>query len=212
MLPESIFTLNGWCTREKADFLYNLVLKSESALTVELGVFAGRSLIPMALAHKALNKGVIYGIDPWEKSASTQNYPAEDANYQWWNTLNHDAIYTCFLKSLKDYDIEDITKVIKSKSKDSVDIFAPESIYILHQDGNHSEETSCNEIALYADKIRKEGYWIMDDTDWETTKKAQEFILTKGFIEVYDAKAWKVYQKTIAHLYPKSPQDETETC
>ena len=196
-LPDSIFTLNGWCTREKAEFLYNLVVKSESELTVELGVFAGRSLIPMALAHKAQGKGHVYGIDPWQKSASTQNYDTQDANYQWWNNLNHDAIYTCFLKSLHDYLVDDITTTIRTTSSahSTVDTFAPESIYILHQDGNHSEDTSCTEIELYTPKVRKGGYWVMDDTDWETTRKAQELILTKGFIEVHDAKAWKVYQK-----------------
>ena len=74
---------------------------------------------------------------------------------------------------------------------------------MLHQDGNHSEEMSCLDIELWSNKIKKKGYWLMDDTNWPTTQKAQKLIITKGFIEIdvdngfgkIEGREWKLYQK-----------------
>jgi hypothetical protein len=70
-----------------------------------------------------------------------------------------------------------------------------ESIDFLHQDSNHSEEISCEEVELYHSKVKPDGIWCFDDTDWSTTKKAQQLLLTKGYTEVYNAVSWKIYRK-----------------
>ncbi len=196
-LPESIFALEGWCTREKAQKLYDVVISVKPESIVELGVFAGRSFIPMALALKANGKGCITGIDPWAVSSSIENYDSQDQNHLWWNGLDHEKIYNCFKSSIKDYDISTISTHIRATSKECVDTFTSDSIDIMHQDGNHSETVSCDEIEIYASKIRPGGLWIMDDTDWESTRKAQRLILEHGFTMVEDFTSWVIYKKTI---------------
>lgn len=194
-LPDSIFTMNGWCTKEKASRLYDLVLSAKPATVVELGVFAGRSFIPMALGLKHNQQGTITGVDPWAKTASTENYDPNDPNFIWWNSLDHEMILNCFKDSLKHYDVELFSSYIRSTSSEALQSFADGSIDILHQDGNHSEETSCKEIDMYAPKLRVDGYWIMDDTDWESTSKAQKLIIKKGFILLEDHTSWRIYKK-----------------
>ncbi len=62
---------------------------------------------------------------------------------------------------------------------------------------------SCLDIELWSNKIKKKGYWLMDDTNWPTTQKAQKLIITKGFIEIdvdngfgkIEGREWKLYQK-----------------
>src|SRR3990167_10736869 len=57
--------LQGWCTREKAAYLIDLILIEKPKKIVEIGVFQGKSLIPMACALEANGSGLIFGIDPW---------------------------------------------------------------------------------------------------------------------------------------------------
>jgi hypothetical protein len=195
LLPESIFSMHGWCTRDKAERIYQLVRDAKPAEVVELGVFAGRSFVPLALGLKHNGKGVITGIDPWAKSASTEHYDSEDENYQWWNSLDHEAIFQWFLKALDDYGVREISKYMRTVSKECAHLFEDESIGVLHQDGNHSVASSCEEVEIYAPKVTPGGYWIMDDTNWDTTLPAQNLILEKGFDLLEDHKEWRLYIK-----------------
>ena len=65
----------------------------------------------------------------------------------------------------------------------------------MHQDSNHSEKISCNEVELYKNKLKTNGIWVMDDTNWDTTKKAQILLVSYNFEELYDSGDWKVYKK-----------------
>ena len=95
--------LHGWCTPEKASHLYNLVLDHENPLCVELGVFAGRSLVAIALGAKAMN-GTAVGIDAWSKEACEQGVN-DIANTEWWNNINYDFF-------ISKYDIETQTLIL----------------------------------------------------------------------------------------------------
>lgn len=195
MLPKSIFNMHGWCSEEKAGILYNLIKDTKPELVVELGVFGGRSFVPMALALKSNDKGICIGIDPWKKDASITNYDPSDPNYIWWNSLNHEEIFNSFKSALIHYEIEHISKYIRKTSLESLSSFEDESIDILHQDGNHSERCSTDEVLAYASKIKKGGYWIMDDTDWNTTILAQQTIIGIGFKLYEDHVQWKIFKK-----------------
>jgi len=194
-VPENLLTKPGWCTKEKSEILYNLIIESKSILTVEIGVYGGRSLIPMALAHKKNKIGKIIGIDAWDSSASVENYDITDENYNWWLELDHWSILCDFVKSLYEYDVKSVTDYYISKSLELVNFFDEYSVDILHQDGNHSELITLKEVELYSPKIKVGGYWIMNDTNWETLNKAQNLILTKGFNIYQDHQTWKIFKK-----------------
>ena len=49
--------LEGWCTDNKASILIDLILESKPTIIVEIGVFGGKSLVPMAFALKENNWG-----------------------------------------------------------------------------------------------------------------------------------------------------------
>lgn len=61
---------DGWCTLEKAYALAAAVIMLRPSLVVEVGIWAGRSFVPMALALKQIGKGQIIGIDPWKAEES----------------------------------------------------------------------------------------------------------------------------------------------
>ena len=85
--------------------------------------------------------------------------------------------------------------LIRAKSSEVYEKFTDESIDFLHQDSNHSEKISCEEVELYHKKVKKNGIWVFDDTNWDTTKKAQELLVSYGYEEIYDSGTWKVYKR-----------------
>ena len=65
--------LEGWCSEQKAFILIDLIQKIRPKKIVEIGVWGGMSFVPMACALRANGSGKIFGIDPWESSASLEH-------------------------------------------------------------------------------------------------------------------------------------------
>src|SRR4051812_47320274 len=81
----------GWCTVDKAKTLAASVLAIRPGTVVQIGVWAGRSLIPMALACQSVHKGIVIGIDPWSPDASAEGQIGE--NLAWWKDVApHESI------------------------------------------------------------------------------------------------------------------------
>jgi cephalosporin hydroxylase len=176
-LKEIIESLDGWCSLEKANLMHNLVLENKPNLIVELGVYGGRSLVPMALAQLENGVGIIKGIDPWSVDASLEgNHTVQSIGG--WKGVNYSYIYERCSKAIIDYKLTNC-ELLRMKSQEAINLFDDNSIDILHQDGNHSEELTCMEVELYMPKLKSGGYWISDDVNFDTIKKSL------GLIEQY---------------------------
>lgn len=180
-----ILEMPGWCTKEKAEIIYSLILENKPELIVELGTYAGRSLIPMALACQQNSKGVCFGVDAWRKDASLEgvNDPAND---QWWSELDYNDIYAHALHVVNHFGLNDIVALTRSKTMTLAKMFGKETIDLLHQDSNHSEKVTCEEVEAFTPLIKKGGYWISDDSNWPTVQKSLELLKSKGFAHVND--------------------------
>ena len=136
-------TLDGWCSREKALELVDLVLEVKPQVCVEIGVFGGASFIPVAAALKCLQQGVLIGIDPWDKGECVKYFdPVQDPlNYQWWSSLNFNQIHLKFLKALKANKLTSHCKIIRDTSEGA----APQigTIDILYSDGTSAMRFRC---------------------------------------------------------------------
>lgn len=187
-------SLHGWCTTEKAIRLFTLAKSIDNPTCVELGVFAGKSLLPIALGS---DRGSVYGVDAWEKDATLEG-ENDIENDKWWANIDYDYFYLYTKQLLEKYNITNC-KLLRNKSCniDVLNLFENESIDILHQDSNHSELISTNEVYAWRNKIKKGGYYIFDDTNWKTTMAAQNLLLDSGFIELEDFNTWKIYRKNI---------------
>lgn len=200
-LKQIVESLAGWCTPEKAQVLFDLVLKSDSQISLELGVFGGRSLIPMALAHQQKESGFVLGVDAWQKQASLEGDGASKEgvsakeNDDWWAKVNYSEVYQNCLKAIEKNNLNGYCGTVKMRTLSVGLLIRDNSIDILHQDSNHSEEISCAEVELFHFKVKSGGYWISDDTDWDTTQKAQELLMSKGFECIDDFDSYRVYLK-----------------
>lgn len=163
--------LEGWCSREKASRLIDLILESKPKVVVEIGVFGGKSLVPMALALRYNKMGKIFGIDPWKESESIVGM--NDVNKEWWGSINHEAIYEGLVSRIAELKLEEYSELIKATSEEAAPI---PNIDILHIDGNHSEETSLFDVHKWAPLVSHGGYIIFDDVTWGTTDKAVQWL------------------------------------
>jgi predicted O-methyltransferase YrrM len=191
MLPENYENIHGWCTREKATKLMKIITDMKPSLCVELGVFGGKSLLAIGLAAK--NARVI-GIDAWSKPASLEG-TNDPANADWWAQIDYDYFYKYTADLMKKNGLS--VELWRNKSNEVSKKFNDESIDFLHQDSNHSEEITCEEVELYWNKVREKGIWVFDDINWPTTKKAQSLLIEKGYEEIYapEGREWAVYQR-----------------
>jgi methyltransferase family protein len=192
IIDQAFERIPGWCPPEKGKRLAALAYGSE--LCVELGVFGGRGLVAMALALKDQQFGRADGIDPFTAAAALEgtNDPVND---EWWGRLDYDAVAKSAQTTLYRMDLVPYAHLIRLPSRDVAEFYSDGSVDLLHQDSNHSEEVSCEEVTLWTPKIKVGGHWVFDDTDWTSTRKAQGMLAGLGFKEIEDRKSWKVYRR-----------------
>ncbi len=166
-VSQSMDQLEGWCSKFKAFTIMDLIVKTRAETVVEIGVWGGKSLVPMAYAIKELGRGKVYGIDPWSNVASAEGM--DGVNKDWWSSIDHDAIYNNLAQKIMQFRLSPFVQLIKSTSVDAAPI---ENIDLLHIDGNHSEETSLYDAMKWAPLVKKGGIIVFDDTTWGTTTKA----------------------------------------
>lgn len=156
--------LRGWCSSGKAIKMTECIT-DDYKICVELGVFGGKSLLPISLKCK----GVVYGIDAWSNDAALEG-SNDIRNDEWWKKIDYGYFYNYAVSLLKKYGLNN-TIFLRMKSCDAIHHFEDNSIDFLHQDSNHCEEISCKEVDLYHNKVKENGIWIFDDTNWGSTKK-----------------------------------------
>lgn len=194
---------DGWCTPEKARTLAMLILVHKPKLCVEIGVWSGKSFLPIALAAQAVGATAI-GIDPYAAAASVQGQNAENA--KWWGQTVTPEIYEMMYQSCKGHlmvhGLNNAT-LIRKTSDDALWSVSEEHdpIGLLHIDGNHSEQ-AYRDATNYAPLVHGGGIVVLDDLTWDGggVGKAAQWLLGNGFVELFrmsdkPASDWGVFQR-----------------
>lgn len=197
-LETTIPFLPGWSSVKQCRTLYELVKLSKCKVSVDLGIFGGRTLYAMALAHKENKEGVCVGIDPWSVEACCEGNNDPENNSWWEKEVDFKQLYIGVVELMIKEDLTDYSNIVRFKSNEAVGLFS--QIGVLSLDGNHSTEMSCKDVENYAPFIIEGGYIMMDDTLWPTVQPALELILNYGFEEIIrhdegDGREWRVYRK-----------------
>lgn len=195
LIVSTVQTMDGWSSPEKCCAMASLVLAIRPKVCVEIGVFAGRSLIPMAMALKhASIPGKVIGIDPYSAQESVKGEQGE--NEKWWGQLDHNSIHDKFQGFVKRFDLSQQVQLIKKSSND----VEPMECDLIHIDGNHSDQ-ALKDAERFGPKVRLGGIAIMDDLMWVGggVLRAIDVLEELGFCEAFrvqaDGECWNVMQR-----------------
>jgi hypothetical protein len=172
-------SLEGWCSQEKAINFIDLILEIKPTVYVEIGVWGGSSIFPVASALKFLGQGVVYAIDPWDRLECVKYYdPVEDeADLKWWNKVNINYARDSYYNMLKKYGLEKYVTTLPMTSE--LAAYQIDEIDILYIDGNHCEIPTVNDVMIYLPKVKKGGYIWMNDSSW-TSRQAGVVLLSES--------------------------------
>lgn len=165
----------GWCSPEKATAIAETIIRERTETFIEIGVFAGKSLIAAAIGMNQLGVGSAYGIDSWQASDSTIDVEPENA--AWWsNNVNLMDIYSQCLRNVHESGLAKYIRILMMTSAEASKIIRS-PVDFLHIDGSHSEWSSTSDVCLWMPKVKKGGIVLMDDSDWPSTQTAVRFTL-----------------------------------
>lgn len=173
----------GWCSREKAFALASTVLAHRPELIVEIGVYGGSSLVPLALAAKEIGRCKVMAIDPWSAACSAVDQVNPEDKKFWSDQKHHDEAFAFFNSNLAELGLVDIVEIRRARSDD---IEPPSNIGLAHVDGNHGPQ-AIKDVERFAPKCLVGSLMFCDDPHWSggAVLKAIEKAKTMGFKELY---------------------------
>lgn len=184
---------HGWCSIPKGQMLAAAVVALRPEISVEIGVYAGKSAFPIALAHKECGVGRLIAIDPWSATAS-QEGQVKPEDHKFWSGLDHEMIYQTFWKNALRLNVAHIIQVVRKRSDDFT---PPDNIGLLHIDGNHSDQ-AIRDVERFAPKCRMGALCFCDDISWSGggVTRAIEKLRLSGWTQLYFLDTGAVFQKT----------------
>jgi hypothetical protein len=173
---------HGWCSVRKAHTMAALVTALRPQTVVEIGVYAGRSFLPMVLALHEIGAGMAYGIDPYDAKVSAEGETEENA--AWWGSFDHRIIESMFL-SVMDALPEMAPRWVHVRQK-SDDFTPPKEIGVLHIDGSHTD-AAIRDVGRYAGQVVRGGFVVLDDLLWKSGAVSASIthLEALGFKELY---------------------------
>ncbi len=173
-------TVPGWCSREKALLMMDLIKENRSECCLEIGVFSGMSLYPIAKALSYQGSGQVFGIDAWDALEAIAGFNTADPNFEWWSRLDFNHFYHQTLDLIHQHELDKHCKVLRQASQKAVQLFDDDTVDFIHFDGNHNAEYAYHDIVSYFPKIKDGGYILLNDPNWYGMQQALVFLLERA--------------------------------
>ena len=191
--PEAEGGNPGWCSAVKAKWLADLVLRERLTHCVEIGVFGGRSLLPVALAVKSLGRGgYVLGIDPYDVTHETEAVTAPD-RVAWAGTVDYESVYCRTLLEIRRRGLHSHCGLLRAASDECAGLIG--SVDLVHLDGCHSVLASCRDVETWLPKVRPGGWFVVDDVDWASVQPARAMVAAWCDPPVSVEAGWEAYRK-----------------
>jgi len=173
-------SIAGTCSKEKAQVIMDIIRENKCQICVEIGVYSGKSLMPIAKALKYNGSGKVYAIDAWDMSEATSGFSRNNPKYIYWSEQDYDALYKQTQSILKKNKVDKYCELIKRPSRDIADLFADNSIDFLHLDGSQSEESAIEDVINYFPKVKNGGFILLSEANMLTMKRSLVFLLERA--------------------------------
>jgi predicted O-methyltransferase YrrM len=171
--------LEGWCWQEKALYLVRIIQNlqdhKDKLRIMEIGVYAGRSLIPMAIMARPVD-GIV-AVDACDAMEEIKGFedPKFETHRAWW--VNQAQKLSTFLfNAVKTANEYSLINLLLAPSRDIWKGRQENSIDLIHIDGNHSELNSLNDAQHAMRILAPGGFLVFDDANWATTRLAVDLL------------------------------------
>lgn len=191
-IEQLVPSLGGWSVPEKVCEFAAIIVGLRPRVSVEIGTWEGRGAFGMALAHRFINHGKTYVVDPWSAAASIDGQGEADKN--WWGRQEiHDGAYVRFTTMMETLQLGPWLDVQRATSEQAK---IPEGIGLLVLDGNHGEQ-AVKDVDRWAPHIGAGGILYLDDLNWSggAVTAAGNRAMELGFIPLYQRDQGMFYQR-----------------
>ena len=181
-------TWRGGRRRGGAAVFASLILQHDVRRVVEIGVYRGRSLLPLATVLRAVGGGVAMGIDPWAADDAMQyddHAGGTDAARQWTRDTDWEGIYQSVVDNAQRLGVADIIELVRMPSLAAADLIDPGVADLVHVDGNHDADAVAQDVEKYLPKIRPGGFLALDDASWSSIRPTAR-MLEDNFERVFE--------------------------
>ncbi|OGN62394.1 MAG: hypothetical protein A3F09_00860 [Chlamydiae bacterium RIFCSPHIGHO2_12_FULL_49_11] len=173
--------VEGWCSEEKTRLIVETILSAKPEVCVEIGVFGGASILPIAMSLKTLGKGKVYAIDPWTNVECLKGQ--DKPNADWWGSVNLEQVFQSYNRMISHNNLSGFVQTLRMTSEDAAGMVSQE-IDLLHIDGNHSTDAVKIDVEVYFPRVKMGGYVLCDDWLWSidhkySTRPIYETMLSK---------------------------------
>jgi FkbM family methyltransferase len=171
--------IEGWCTARKAVWLAGLIARDRCSQVLEIGIYGGRSLIPMALAvQEHAPEGKVYGVEAWSSDVAMETATHADSD-AWWRNVELAAVKTQFLRNLLDNELAGIVNVLEMSSDEAfkcLTAIGPSEFDLIHVDGSHAEAQALRDVRSWWALLRPGGILVLDGIAWPSMQEAREYL------------------------------------
>lgn len=202
---------------------------------VEIGVYRGKSFLPLACVIKQ-NKGISIGIDPYN-SSSAREYDIDEEKQnvidKFIDSIDFEQIYRDVLDKKEAFELSSGCIIIRETSENAYEYLKDVKLEIdmLHIDGNHDRKYVELDAEKYIPMVKEQGFVVFDDIDWDSVnvvyKKYKDELITifecetfaillKGPKNLTNIDKARMIKRKLDFLYEKlvgiNKKIESETC
>lgn len=185
----------GACFYEKILQIEEIAKVVNLSLIVEIGTYFGCFILPVS---KLVPQAKCVAVDPYcyyQQHDIVDPQVALSAMAITTNSEHLEKCYNSVIENIAKWNLN--VEVIRKTSIDAIGHFEDNSIDLLHIDGNHDFEAVYSDLAFYYDKVKDDGYIIMDDTNWISVSGAIDKFINSGkqLTLVDDNGLYRIYRK-----------------
>jgi len=183
----------GWASLNKSGYFIDCVeeicTRVDNPVCVEIGVYAGKSLLPIAMSLQRNKKGIVYGIDPWSNEEAIKGYSGPNEYY--WGSIDLKEKYQFFQNLILEFDLSKYVITVVDASDNVPEI---KNIDLLHIDGQHTEQ-AVRDAKKFASQVTLNGYCFVDDITWGEVADLPYLLKDMGFVEVHRVDTGVMYKR-----------------
>jgi hypothetical protein len=160
----------------KALVIADLIAHHGVRETVEIGVYRGRSLLPVAAMLRIIGSGVATGIDPWsvDEALQEETHAVGAGVNEWVRSHPWEETYQSVVERIDGYHLAEHCRILRMTSEEAAPQFADASVDLVHVDGNHDQAAVERDVELYLPKLKPGGFLVLDDASWDSIRPVVE--------------------------------------